>query len=106
MKALRIICCICTDDSERLQMIKKVLVKKGLASTPGDAAKLIKPNPSDFDAVDSYYIAASLYNLKSSDTITNQLYRMAASGILVVVGLKKLQPEYEFMCESYYQGQI
>ena len=106
MKSLKIICCICTDDTERTQMIRRVLVKKGLASTPGDASKLIKSSPTDFDGADSYYIAASLYKLKSSITITNQLYRMAASGILVVVGLKKLQPEYEFMCETYFQGQI
>jgi len=106
MKQNKIIVCIATDDSERQAMIKRVLVKKGLANTPGDAGKIIKPSPNDYDLADCYYVAALDYNLASSPLITHQLYRLAASGVLVVIGTKKLQTNYEFMCEPYYQGQI
>lgn len=106
MKQNKIIACICTDDTERQAMIRRVLVKKGLAVTPGDAAKIIKLSPNDFDLASSYFVAAATYNMTSSAMITHQLFRMACSGILVVVGLKKLQSPYEYMCEAYYQGQI
>ena len=106
MKNNKIIVCISTDDTERISMVRRVLVKKGLANTAGDAAKLIKPSAGDFDLGDCYYVAASLYNLASSQFITHQLYRLAASGVLVVVGAKKLQTNFEFMCEPYFQGQI
>lgn len=106
MKQNKIIVCISSDDAERLAMVRRVLVKKGLANTAGDAAKLIKPSASDFDLSDCYYVAGALHNLASSPGITHQLYRLAASGILVVVGAKKLQANFEFMCEYYYQGSL
>lgn len=106
MKQNKIIVCISSDDSERTAMVKRVLVKKGLANTPGDAAKIIKVSPDDFDLAGCYYVAAMHYNLASSQMITHQLYRLAASGMLVVIGAKKLQTNFEFMCEPYYQGQI
>lgn len=106
MKQNKIIVCIATDDMERIAMVKRVLVKKGIANTPGDAGKVIKPSPNDYDLADCYFVAASLYNMAGSQMITHQLYRLAASGVLVVVGAKKLQSHYEFMCEPYYQGQI
>ena len=106
MKQNKIIVCISTDDSERQAMVKRVLVKKGLANTPGDASKIMKGSPDDFDLAGCYFVAAGLYNLASSQMITHQLYRLAASGMLVVIGAKKLQTNFEFMCEPYHQGQI
>lgn len=105
-KQNKIIVCVCTDDTDRLNMIKRLAVKKGLATTPGDAQKLIRQSPIDYDLTESYLVLASDYNLASSAMTTHQLYRMAVSGICIIVGAKRLQPAYEFMCEAYYQGEV
>ena len=102
----KIIVCVSTDDSERIAMIQRLLVKNGLALTAGDARKIIRQTPSDFDLSSTYFVAASHYDLGSSTIITPQLFRLASSGILVIVGVKKIKPIFEFMCEAYFQGDI
>ena len=84
MKQFKIIAIVSADDTERRRMMQQMLVKLGLAITPGDAAKLIKPTPDDFDLSSAYYVAAGKYNLASSDLTTHQLYRLAHQGVAVV----------------------
>lgn len=103
MKLNKIIVILSSDDTERRRMIQQRLVKMGLALTTGDAGKLIKPTVDDFELQECYYVAAQKFNFTASPFNTNQLYRLAASGVAVVVGAKKVPREYEFMCEIFYQ---
>ena len=105
-KQNKIIVCVATDDTERRRMIQRLAVKFGLALTAGDANKLIKQTPYDYDLSEAYQVLALNYNLNTSPSTTHQLYRMATQGIAVIVGVKKLQTQYEFMSETYYQGEI
>ena len=72
----------------------------------GDAAKLIRMYPQDFDLTSTYLVMAERYDLNSSHHTTQQLYRMALSGIAVVIGARRVQPQFEFMCEIIQQGEI
>jgi len=98
----KIIVCIAQDDEERLSMVAQLSVKLGFAKTPGDARKIIRQSPHDFDLVSSYFILAKEYNLKSSPLTTHRLYELASRGIAVIIGSRKLPPEYEFCCTPFY----
>ncbi len=102
----KIIVCVCADDTERRRMIQRLVVKLGLANTPGDAGKIIKMYPQDFDLKETYFVLAERYDLNSSPHTTQQLYRMALSGIAVVIGARRVQPQYEFMCQIYQEGDL
>lgn len=106
MKQFKIIVCVATEEAERRRMIQSLAVKLGLAVTQSDAAKMIRPTPYDFEINDTYFLLALTFNFRQSANTVHQLYRMAASGQAVIVGVRKLQAEYEFICETYYQGDI
>lgn len=103
MKTLKIIVCVAHEEAERRRMISKLAVDMGLALTASDATKLIRPTPFDYDLGRAYLVLASTFNFKNSPQTTNQLYRLAISGVAVIIGVKKLQPEFEFMCQIYNQ---
>ena len=102
----KIIVCIASDDIERRRMIQRLVIKLGFALTPGDANKLIRNSPTDFALTEAYFVIAMIYNFNTSPATTHQLYRLAIQGIAVIVGVKALQPQFELMCETYYQGDI
>ena len=106
MKRNKLIICVGTDDQERRRLIQRVAIKLGFALTPGDANKLIQNSPRDFDLSEAYFVIAHTYNLNESPHTTHQLYRLAVQGVAVIIGVKKLQPQYEQMCEVYNQGDI
>ena len=106
MKHNKIIVCVSTDDMERRAMIQRLIIKLGFAITPGDAAKIIKNTPEDFDMSSAYFVFATHCNLNSSPNITHQLYRLSIQGIAVVIGVKTIKPHHEMMCEVYYPGDI
>lgn len=106
MKALKIIVCVAHEEADRRRMIAKVAVDMGLALTPGDAAKLIKATPYDYDLPATYFVMAATFNFRQSLHTVNQLFRMAASGIAVIVGARKLQPEFEFLCQIINHSEI
>ena len=93
---------ISPDDTLRASMIRKLIVDMGFAITPSDAAKLIQANPYNLDFANAYFIFADLYNFRESNITTQRLYEMAARGFAVIVGVKKLPPEHEFLCTAYY----
>ncbi len=103
MKTFKIHVCIAQDEQERKRMISRLALDMNLALTPSDAVKLIRPSPFDFDLNSAYIVLATTFNFRHSPQTVNQLYRLAASGIAVVVGVKRLQPEFEFMCQIYNQ---
>lgn len=101
MKTFKIHVCIAQEEAERRRMISRLALDMGLALTPSDAAKLIKPTPFDYHLPGAYIVLAATFNFRQSQNTVNELYRLAAAGVAVVVGVKKLQPEYEFICQTY-----
>lgn len=86
----------------RDRTLKRLIVKLGFAVTPTDAGKIIKRSVHDIDLSAAYFAFADLYNFRSSPITTQRLYELAARGIAVVVGVRKLPPEFEFFCSAFY----
>lgn len=98
----KIIVAVSGDDKERLSMVRRIVVDLGFALTASDASKIIKATPHDLDLVNAYFVLAGTYNLRESPITTHRLYELAARGIAVVIGVKRLYPEHEFICKPYY----
>lgn len=93
---------ISADNAQRAAMIQKLIIGMGFASIPSDASKIIAPTPYDIDYANTYFVFADLYNFRDSNITTQKLYEMAARGFAVVIGVKKIPPEHEFLCTAYY----
>jgi hypothetical protein len=100
-KSNKIIAAVSPDRAQRQTMIRRLAVQSGFAKTPGDAAKIIRQTPYDYDLANCYFILAETYNLRESPVTTQRLYELAATGIAVIVGMKKVPPEMEFFCDIY-----
>lgn len=105
-KRNKIIVCLSSDDNERRRMVQKMAVKCGLATTPGDALKIMKLYPQDFDLANTYFVLAERYDLNSSHYTTHELYKLALQGIAVIVGARRIQQQFEFMCEIINQNDL
>lgn len=103
MKQNKIIVAVHPDEGERRRIIQRTMVRLGFASTLGEASKLIRPSVFDFDLGDSYFVCAQTHNLRDSPITRQRLYELAARGIAVVIGVKRLQAEFEFICEAVYE---
>ena len=103
MKQNKIIVAVHPDEQVRRKIIQRILMKLSFAVTPGDASKLIRPTAYDFDLSDCYYVCAANHNLRDSPITRQRLYELAARGIAVIIGVKRLQAEYEFICEAVYE---
>ena len=90
------------DYGVRRRILQKLAVECGFALTHGDAAKLIKPSAYECNLPGAYFVITELHNFRTSPITNQQLYEMAARGMAVIVGAKKLPREYEFICEAYY----
>ena len=76
-KENKIFVAVCPDVRTRRQMISRLAVRLGFALIPSDAAKLIQ-----------------------------RLYEMAARGLCVIVGVRSLPREYEFITQAFYPEDI
>lgn len=103
MKQNKIIVAINSDRVAREKILKRIIVDKGFALTASDASKLIKPTVNDIDLTKAYFVIADNYNFRDNPITRQRLYEMAARGIAVIVGVRMLQQEYEFICEAYYE---
>lgn len=103
MKRNKIIVAVEADADKRHEMIKRILVKLGFAIIPGDAAKLIKSSVYDIDLTQAYFVCADNFNFRESEITRQRLYELAARGIAVIVGVKRLPREFEFICEAIYE---
>lgn len=103
MKPNKIIVAVHPDAQERRKIIQATMVHLGFALMQSDAAKLIKPTVYDFDLQHCYFVCAELHNFRDSPTTTHQLYEMAARGMAVVIGLKRLPREYEIISFPVYK---
>ena len=101
-KENKIMVVVSGEEKTRLQMIKRLAIDLGFAITVTDAGKIIKATPHDFDLSQAYFVLAGTYNFRESPATTQKLYELAARGICVIVGVKKMYPEFEFICSQYY----
>lgn len=91
------------DTRIRKQMIAKLATKLGFAKIPSDAAKLIRADISDYlNLGTAYFILCGNYNFKDSPETNHRLYEMAARGLAVIVGVRSLPSEYEFISQCIY----
>lgn len=105
-KQNKIMVAISPDADVRRKILQKIAMECGLALTPGDAAKLIKPTPHECNVPEAYFVLADLHNFRRGSIMNQQLYEMAARGMAVIVGVKKLSAEFEFICEPYYSNYL
>ncbi len=103
MKQNKIIVVVNPDEGDRRRAIQRTMVRLGFATTLGDAGKLIRPTVHDYDLGETYFVCALSHNLRDSQITRQRLYELAARGIAVVIGVKRLQAEYEFICEAVYE---
>ena len=106
MKRNKSIVALCPDSNIRERMERKLAIQTGFAKTEQDARKLIRTNATDYDLASSYFIIANNYSMRRSPETTQKLYRMALSGIAVIVGVSRIYPEHEFMCDIYSPDEI
>lgn len=102
MKHNKIIVAVHPDEQVRRKIIQRILVRSNFAVTPGDASKLIRATVYDMDLAECYYVCAATHNLRDSPVTRQRLFELAARGIAVIIGVKRLQPEFEFICEAVY----
>jgi hypothetical protein len=100
-KSNKIIVAVSADRNQRMVMLQRIAVSLGFAKTPGDAGKIIRQSPYDYDLANCYFVLAENYNLRESPITTQRLYELSATGIAIVIGTKKIPPEMEFFCEVY-----
>lgn len=101
-KNRKLMVCVSTDEKERASMLKQLVVKLGFAKTISDAAKIIPITIEEYDLANSYFVFAQNFNLRDSPITTHRLTQLAAQGIAVIVGVKKLPREFEFFVEAFY----
>lgn len=102
-KQNKIIVAVHSDQGTREKILKRLIVDRGFAFTPSDAGKLIKSTVSDIDLTKAYFVIADNYNFRDSPITRQRLYELAARGIAVIIGTRKLQTEFEFICEAYFE---
>jgi hypothetical protein len=91
---------------ERERMIARLAVRLGFAQIASDAAKIIKKDIYSCDLSTAYFVLCSNYNFRGSTITTQRLYELAARGICVVVGVKNLPREYEFIAQAFFPGDL
>lgn len=102
MKANKIMVAVSADKETRTRLLRRMAVDAGFALTPSDAGKLIRPSVHDIDLSRAYFVLADLYSFRESPITTQRLFEMAARGIAVMVGTRRLPPEFEPFCVAFY----
>lgn len=100
-KQNKIIVAVSPDMGERQQMVRKLAITHGFARTPSDAGKIVRQSPHDYDLPSAYFVLADTYNFRESPITTYRLIEMAARGMAVIVGTRRLPKEAEIYCEIY-----
>ncbi|MEG2573696.1 MAG: hypothetical protein RSA44_03435 [Bacteroides sp.] len=100
----KILVAIASDPRERKLLVARIATSLGLARIVSDATKIVVGSVYDIDLSEAFVVLVSDYNFRGS-TITNQrLYELAAHGIAVVVGVKSIPREFEFICRAFYSS--
>ena len=105
-KENKIFVAVCPDVRTRRQMISRLAVRLGFALIPSDAAKLIQEDLYSCDLSTAYFVMCAQYNFRNSPVTNQRLYEMAARGLCVIVGVRSLPREYEFITQAFYPEDI
>ena len=104
MKDNKIIVVVADTPEDRAKMIATVAIARGFARTAGDAMKIVRAFTQDFDINTSYFILAATHNFDYSPISFEMLYRQAALGLCVAIGVKKLPSRYLGFCNVLYKS--
>lgn len=91
---------------ERERLIARLAMRYGFAQIASDAMKIIKKDIHSVDLSTAYFVLCSSYNFRGAVITTQRLYELAARGICVIVGVKSLPREYEFVSQTFYAGDL
>lgn len=105
-KENKIFAVVCHDLKERRQMIARLSVRLGFAKIPSDAAKLIREDIYSYDLGTAYFVICSNYNFRQSPATNQRLYELAARGICIIVGVRSVPHEFEFITQAFYPENI
>ena len=105
-KENKIFVAVCPDVRTRRQMISRLAVRLGFALIPSDAAKLIQEDLYSCDLSTAYFVMCAQYNFRNPPVTNQRLYEMAARGLCVIVGVRSLPREYEFITQAFYPEDI
>lgn len=101
-KGNKIYVVVSPDPDIRMHMLSRLAVRLGFARIPSDAEKIISYGIADVDLATAYFVFCRDYSFRGA-VITNQrLYEMAARGICVAVGVRRIPREYQFICQALY----
>lgn len=103
MKQHKIIAIVSKDDKVRRSLLKKMIAAKGFATSLSDAEKLIRPSVYDYDFTEAYFIIADNVRFHSNTILIQTLYRLAVSGLAVIIGTTRIPSQYEFMFEVHHE---
>lgn len=101
-KENKIYAVVCPDAGIRCQLMARLVVKLGFASIPSDALKIIRQDITDVDLSTAYFVFVANYNFRGAIHTNQRLYEMAARGLAVVVGVKAIPREYQFLTKAFY----
>lgn len=98
----KIMVCVSLDYAIRLNMVCELAVRCRLAVIRSDAKKIMQHSIYDVNLSEAYYVLVDDFNFRDSLSTTQRLYEMAARGIAVIVGVRKIPRDFEFLCDIYY----
>lgn len=101
-KENKIMVVVASTPEERLSSVAKLAVRLKFASINSDAKKIVTRDISTIDLSTSYFVFCSNFNMRTSPSTTQKLIELAARGIAVIVGVKSIQREYEFISQIIY----
>lgn len=101
-KENKLMLAVSADPDERSALVRRLAIECGFALTPSDAAKIITQNIYDIDISKAFFIIADNYNFRGGVITTQRLYELAARGICVILGVRSIPREYQFICSAFY----
>ena len=73
-----------------------------LVTIRSDAKKILRHSVYDIELSEAYFVLVDNFAFRDSPSTTQRLYEMAARGIAIIVGVKKMPREYEIISDIYY----
>ena len=101
-KEHKILVVVSPDPVERKHLLSRLVVRLGFARIPSDAAKIRSNDIFSIDLATAYFVFCSNYNFRGAVLTNQRLYEMAARGLCIVVGVRSIPREYEFICRVFY----
>lgn len=98
----KIFVCVSPEADIREKMVCELAMRVGLVTIRSDAKKILHHSVYDIELSEAFFVLVDNFAFRDSQTTTQRLYEMAARGIAVIVGVKKMPREYEFISDIYY----